>query len=357
MNDAESKSSSPSINKKIDNNSSKRCCCCSCKNFFIILLTTILLLFAVIFVIIPLIFSISTDFQRSIFFGNNFFRTIKSPEKYGLNCTVSLFINSTGKIQLGTWHTYPSAECDKSRSDGVSFNNAELVVIYCHGIVGTRATFVRKDIHRSLHASKLQAHVVAFDYRGYADSTHVDPTADGMAWDTIAVYQWVLDQGVPRERILMFGHSMGTAVLIRALSMIPPNEYPIGAVLVGAFARISEEIVEFPLSKLYSWLPYFNMTFADPIINNPEFNFDSISLLPMVQCPLLILHSLDDPIVPYSQGKKLYETARVIQPMEVSTKTKFIAFPAGKGYGHNRIINATELPEILANFIESIKSK
>ncbi len=229
-----------------------------------------------------------------------------------------------------------------------------MTVLYAHGTSGSRSVHNRLVTYH-LMTERLQTSVVAFDYRGFADSVGGQPTAAGIINDTLAVYEWILSEhlSTPKE-ILFWGQSLGTAVVVGALSQLSEEMTPLAAVLEAPFTNMREEIWAFPLSRFFNFLPYFEYAFVDPIVNDEKLNFDSVALLPKVQAPLLVLHSEDDPIIPYHIGKRLYESAKQLQPAKVANKTTFHGFPPGKEYNHDWICQAPESPHVVAQFITSV---
>lgn len=206
----------------------------------------------------------------------------------------------------------------------------------------------------------LNATVVTFDYRGFGDSTPKDelPSVAGVVNDTRVVVDWILSSGLPPERLVLWGHSLGTSIVISVLGSkvrgIEPPSTPLAAVLEAPFTSFGEEISEHPMNRVYRYLPYFDAFILNPVVNNPDLNFDSLTPLPFVACPLLILHAEDDKIVPFHLGKRLYEKARKVQPAGVGNKTVFHAFEAKYGYGHNKMRLAPELPKVVGDFIKAI---
>jgi len=62
-----------------------------------------------------------------------------------------------------------------------------------------------------------RVYVVAFDYRGFGNSTG-SPTQSGLVIDATTVVEWVVNTlGVSRDRIVLFGQSLGTAVCLATL--------------------------------------------------------------------------------------------------------------------------------------------
>jgi len=80
-----------------------------------------------------------------------------------------------------------------------------------HGNAGHVAQGWRKDTYRIL-AAQPNTHVLTIDYRGFGYSTG-SPTEAGLITDGTVLVDWVLHTlGVPPERIVIMGQSLGTAV-------------------------------------------------------------------------------------------------------------------------------------------------
>ncbi|KAJ6218697.1 hypothetical protein RDWZM_004509 [Blomia tropicalis] len=273
-------------------------------------------------------------------------KTIKEPNRYGLNCTDNLRVNSTTDrtIQLGVWHTRPSWRC-KPQTESDRFKDAQLVILYVHGAGGTRAKSFRVSFYRRL-TNELNVDIISFDYRSFADSSdHVAPSAPGLANDTFAMLRWIQSHSVPSNKIMIWAHSLGTAVSIRmwAENIFQDNQLPLGLVLEAPFTSLKDEIEQFPPARWFKWLPWFNYCIRDPIINNPNLNFDSISLLHRIERPIMILHSLYDPIIPFEQGLQLYQRAKMVQPKMVANKTVLHLFHNRNQCGHVCITTEVDL--------------
>jgi abhydrolase domain-containing protein 12 len=84
------------------------------------------------------------------------------------------------------------------------------VFLYFHGNTGTRALDHRKEIYWLLQNQDF--HVIAFDYRGFADSTRTQLSEESTVADGLAVYKWI--RGIigteSQTEIFIWGHSLGT---------------------------------------------------------------------------------------------------------------------------------------------------
>ena len=133
--------------------------------------------------------------------------------------------------------------------------------------------------------------VLAPEYRGY-NGLEGPPSEATVAADARAAYDYLRDrEGIPAERLVIFGWSLGAAVAVGLASTVDAR----AVVLEGApssIAAIGQE--RYPLFPI-RW-----------IIRNP---FNAIETVGGIRAPLLFLHSRDDTIVPYKEGRRLFDAA------------------------------------------------
>ena len=332
-------------------------------------LAFILIIVSIVLILSPFVFRYSLTVRRLLIFMNyvNFplFKNLSDPiNSFGMNCTNNLYITHEDNnqiIRLGIWHILPSSriqDCLKltnSSDNLLNFDDNRPVFLYLHGNGGARGGHHRRQLYEVLSkSSRLDGHVVTFDYRGYGDSTNVWPTAEGLRSDANAVYYWLINQKqVNNSRIIVYGHSLGTAVGVKFVSELAEENNPRAMILEAPFTSIGEAMEWHPFSKFFrNYFPYFKQYFVEPIVSNEVTNFDSISLLSRISIPLLILHSQDDGIVPFHLGHKLYEQSLKDQPKNCK-KAQMVAFNGEYGYGHKYIFRDSELPTIIENFIKT----
>jgi abhydrolase domain-containing protein 12 len=315
-------------------------------------------------IVCPVVFRASLFIRKGLLFMNwlnlPLFRNLSNPElEFGLNCTQHFYIVSEKEdIRLGVWHILPKSrisECDLNDPERLSnaFDDDRQVILYLHGNGGARGGNHRKELYKVLayHAS-LDYHVIAVDYRGYGDSSQVDPTSSGLVDDAATVYDWLLNKVNRRkERITIWGHSLGTAVATYLISKMDPYSQPSSLILEAPFSSIHDALSFHPLSSWFKVHPYFNYYFVDPMVNNDDTNFDSAAKIRHVYCNLMILHAYDDVIVPYPLGEKLHRIA-----LESRSKTapaaQLVSFDGSKGYGHKGIFKDADLPSIIKEFVD-----
>jgi fermentation-respiration switch protein FrsA (DUF1100 family) len=139
---------------------------------------------------------------------------------------------------------------------------------------------------------RLGLNVLILDYRGYGRSAG-RPSEAGLYRDAAAAWDYLIrERDVAAGDIVLFGRSLGGAVAARLAAEVQPG----ALILESTFSSARDFVRAF--YPLLSWL----------IVR--RFEFDSALQLQAVRCPVLVLHSPQDEIMPYALGQKLYQAAR-----------------------------------------------
>ena len=165
---------------------------------------------------------------------------------------------------------------------------APLGLIYCHGNAGNIA-------HRLVRVAEMHAElgvdVLLFDYRGYGRSEG-SPDEAGTYRDARAAYRYlVADRGIPADRIVLYGESLGAAVAVELATELPSR----ALVLESPFTSIADMA-----RAVYPFLP------ARALLRT---RYDSLAKIPEIRTPLLVVHGTEDATVPFEQGERLFERA------------------------------------------------
>lgn len=161
-------------------------------------------------------------------------------------------------------------------------------VLFLHGNAGTIA-------HRVAWLpmfQQIRADALLLEYRGYGESTGT-PSEAGLYADAQAAWDYLTaTRGTEAARIVVFGESLGGAPAAWLAARVPAG----ALVLHSAFSSAPDLAAE-----LYRWLPARRLT---------RFEFDARAQLASVTCPVLVAHSPQDEVIPFSHGQRLYAAAQ-----------------------------------------------
>lgn len=159
-------------------------------------------------------------------------------------------------------------------------------LLWFHGNAGNISH--RLDNLRLLH-DQVGTAVFLFDYRGYGRSRG-QPSERGLYEDARAALRHLLeDRAIPRENVIYFGRSLGSAVAIALATETMPR----GLILETPFASVRA----------------MARSLFGPLAVIAPSSFDNLSKIGQLNCPKLFIHGDADSIVPYVQGRELFEAA------------------------------------------------
>jgi hypothetical protein len=162
-------------------------------------------------------------------------------------------------------------------------------LLMCHGNAGNLSEFDRPVHYAGLR--RLGLSLLAFDYRGYGESGG-SPTEQGLYRDAQAAYRYLRDtRHVAPDRIVVFGHSLGSAVAIDLVNRVPAA----GLILDGALTSVIDRGQE-----LYPYIPVRWIAAS---------TFNSLEKIGGIRIPKLFLHAVDDEVVPLAHGRRLFAAA------------------------------------------------
>jgi fermentation-respiration switch protein FrsA (DUF1100 family) len=162
-------------------------------------------------------------------------------------------------------------------------------LLICHGNGGNLSEAGRPFHYADLRA--LGLNLLAFDYRGYGESGGV-PSEPGLYRDADAAWRYLIDTlRVPPDRIVLFGHSLGSAVAIELATRVPAA----GLILDGALSSVIERAQE-----AYPYVPVRWIARS---------RYPSIERIGRLTLPKLFLHARADEVIPLAHGRRLYDVA------------------------------------------------
>ena len=92
--------------------------------------------------------------------------------------------------------------------------------------------------------------IITFDYRGYGDSTNVNPDELGVVEDTIIVIKYA-NEKKRTDKLFIWGHSLGSAVATESLSVLNDTIKIDAVILESPFNNLRDEIREHYFSMVH----------------------------------------------------------------------------------------------------------
>jgi fermentation-respiration switch protein FrsA (DUF1100 family) len=196
-----------------------------------------------------------------------------SPADIGLEYE-SITITTSDDIRLHGWFV----PADKARG----------VLLFFHGNAGNISH--RLDTLELFHTLGLSSLII--DYRGFGQSQG-KVTEQGTYLDAEAAWQYLTrERNIAADKIVIFGRSLGGSIA----AYLAARQEPGGLILESSFTSIPDMG-----AHLYPILPVRLLS---------RFRYDTKEALQSVTCPVLVIHSPDDEIIPYKNGSILFEAAK-----------------------------------------------
>ena len=174
--------------------------------------------------------------------------------------------------------------------------------------------------------------VLLVDYRGYGRSEGDIVDEDGIYADADAAYDYVVRKiGVPPDKIVLYGQSLGTSAAVDVAS-----RKPCGAMILESGLSSASSMASNVLPWLPRWLHFLGRN-----------RFESTRKLASVRCPVLITHGDPDRVIPTEEARKLFAAAH--EPK------RLVLFP---GAGHNVFGSQGEVYlNLITNFVKEAQMR
>lgn len=224
-------------------------------------------------------------------------------------------------------------ELTLTTSDGIAINAwwiphpaARASVLFLHGNAGNISH--RLDSVQIFHDLGLS--VLIIDYRGYGKSTG-KPSEQGSYLDAEAAWHYLIeDKKIDQDKIIIFGRSLGGAVA----SWLAEKYTPAGLIMESSFTSIAD------IGRYY--YPYLPTSLLARI------KYASIDRIQNIKSPILIIHSKEDEIIPYSHAEQLFTEA----VKEKTTQKTFMDINGSHNGGF--MLSGEKYSEGLDQFIDDI---
>ena len=159
---------------------------------------------------------------------------------------------------------------------------ARFTLWYCYGN-GESLAVIEPEL-RELHRAGFA--VFAADYPGYGRSSGAPSERAIYAANRVARDFLRNELHVPADRTILYGHSLGGGPAVQAAT----EEKAAGLVLQSTFMSAYRVKTRWPLV--------------------PFDQFKNLAKMRQIDCPVLVMHGLDDEVIPFLHGEALHEAAR-----------------------------------------------
>lgn len=171
-------------------------------------------------------------------------------------------------------------------------NAANGLVLVFHGnadLAAWQIPWAREVAERSERA------VFLAEYRGYGGSTG-NPTYAGGHLDAQGAYGIARDSlGVPAKRVVLFGHSLGSAIAAELARDVEPE----ALVLVAPLTSVREMAARIsPAAKLLYWFRLVRV------------HYDTEAIVRTLDVPVWVAHGTHDGVIPFEMGRRVFDAAR-----------------------------------------------
>ncbi len=169
----------------------------------------------------------------------------------------------------------------------VPARQAKGVVLFFHGNAGN----ISHRLDTLSLMNKMQLTTLIFDYRGFGDSEG-SVSEQGVYLDAAAALDYLTSvRQIPAEEIVYFGRSLGGAIATQLASRFTPK----ALIVESGFSSVPNMA-----ARIYPFLPVRFLS---------RFDFNTERNIKSVRCPILIVHSPDDEIIPFEHGLTVFESA------------------------------------------------
>ncbi len=218
----------------------------------------------------------------------------------GLTVLLFLFQEKLVYFPTRAWETTPAdaslpfEEVWLEAADGIKLSGwfipaepANGVILFFHGNGG--------NISHRLWSLELFHHLglstLVIDYRGYGQSEG-NPGEQGTYLDAEAAWRYLVEERrISPTDIIMFGESLGGAVA----AYLAQQHTPRALILLSTFTSVPDMG-----AQAYPFLPVRLLA---------RVHYNTLKRLPQINCPVLIIHSPADEIIPYRYGQQLFAAA------------------------------------------------
>ena len=164
---------------------------------------------------------------------------------------------------------------------------AKGTVLFFHGNAGNISH--RLESIDTFH--RLELNVFIIDYRGYGQSEG-KVSEQGTYRDAVAAWDYLTGtRGLDAKQIIIFGRSLGASIA----SWLASKHTPAALIIESGFSSVPSMA-----KRIYPFLPVSWLTY---------FKYDTKNYVKSIACPVLVAHSRSDDIIPFDEGREIFDAA------------------------------------------------
>ena len=172
----------------------------------------------------------------------------------------------------------------------LSHPQAKSTILYNHG----HATDIGYDYYYMQTLRNMGYNVLGYDYRGYGHSRGVASEKHCYQDSETAFNYLTHTLKIPENRIILYGHSLGSALAIR----LAAKHDVAGLILIAPFLSSNRTLTQW---RIFPW----------------DF-FDSTEWIKQVKAPILFLQGTHNSTAPIWQSRQLYKMAQAPKKLTIS---------------------------------------
>lgn len=222
-------------------------------------------------------------------------------EHYSLAGFEEVSLKTKDGVEIFAWYRKPAAK------------NIPVILLF-HGNGGNLSHRLGKIL---TFANYKNYGIMAIDYRGYGRSAG-KPSEQGLYKDGRAALDYLNTQGVSKDKIILYGESLGTAVATKMAEERGARMLVLEAPFISAVKAGQDAFPLFPVRLLLSD------------------RYDTISIIPSLKMPILIIYGEYDQVIKPRHSHELYD--------RVTSKKRIIEY---EGKGHNDLDPELIIKEIV----------
>ncbi len=168
----------------------------------------------------------------------------------------------------------------------IKSTSAKVTILFLHGNAGN----ISHRLEKLELFHRLGVNVFIVDYRGYGKSQG-KPTEEGLYVDAVSAFDYLAARpDITKEKIIAYGDSLGGVVAVDLAT-----KRKVAALVVDSSFGSSADVAK----TIFPFVPTFLL----------KTKMDSTAKVKTLTLPKLFIHSVNDEIIPFALGKKLFDAA------------------------------------------------